>query len=445
MRISSRMKFYIEKRILSAFLIVMLILGSLGYFSFINSKDFAKTSALISHTNEVLFHLEQSQSVAFEMEALILKYIISGDTSFLRLYAKQAREGSDHIKKIDELTVDNQEQQARLDSLRSLGREKINYNKEVIQQRKISAEMAQRMIPSVKNARLQDSIIAILEKMKRVESSLIISRIELAEFSQQKFYTTLSTLLIFVMLLLSLVVYTLNKNLLARTNAELKTQQINNELEAFTYSVSHDLRAPLRSVDGYAKVLLEDYGEKLDAEGHQVLSTIMNNAKKMGKLIDDLLEFSRLGRKEVSKGLVDMKQLVQTIVNDFTEDIQSKIEIGDLHSVRGDHSMLQQVWINLINNAVKYSSKNEEFHIEIQSVKDGPLITYKVIDNGVGFDMQYAHKLFKVFQRLHKSKDFEGTGVGLALVQRIVQKHNGRVWAEAAVDKGATFYFSLPT
>jgi signal transduction histidine kinase len=438
------MKFYLEKRILTAFVVVMLVLTSLGYLSFVNSKEFAKTSALVSNTNEVLFHLQQSQSVAFEMEMLILKYIISGDTSFVNLYVKQAMAGSDHVKKIDALTLNDSVQQVNLDTLRSLGRRKINYNKLVIQQRKISAEAAQKLIPSARNAQIQNKIIATIERMKKNETDLMDSRIEQSEISYKKFNATLSVLLVFVIVLLCLVMFTMNKNLYARTLAERRTQQINKELEAFTYSVSHDLRAPLRSIDGYAKVLLEDYGNNLDAEGHQVLKIIMNNAKKMGKLIDDLLEFSRINRKEISKGIVDMQSLVQNIINEYPADIQSKIKVANLHTVKGDFSMLQQVWVNLINNAIKYSSKKPDASIEINSVKGADTITYTVKDNGVGFDMQYVHKLFGVFQRLHKSKDFEGTGVGLALVQRIIQKHDGRVWAEAAVGKGATFYFSLP-
>lgn len=438
------MKFYIEKRILIAFVIVMLVLTGLGYFSFIHSKEFAETSEMVSNTNEVLFHLEQSQSVAFEMEMLILKYIVSGDSSFLKLYVKQAMEGSDHIKKIQALIINNKEQQINLDTLLQLGRQKVNYNKLVIQQRKISAEAAQEMMPSEKNASIQNAVIATLERMKKIENDLMTSRIERAEKSQQKFNATLSFLLVFVVLLLSIVLFTLNKSLYARTLAENRTQQVNKELEAFSYSISHDLRAPLRSIDGYAKVLFEDYGDKLNADGQQVLAVIMNNAKRMGRLIDDLLEFSRIGRKDISKGLVDMQSLVQNIIQELPSDTQAKIKVGNLYAVKGDYSMLQQVWINLIDNAIKYSSKNQNAAIAISAAKENNNIIYQISDNGAGFDMQYVHKLFGVFQRLHKTKEFEGTGVGLALVQRIIQKHDGRVWAEAAVNKGATFYFSLP-
>ncbi|MCZ8216586.1 MAG: CHASE3 domain-containing protein, partial [Cyclobacteriaceae bacterium] len=203
------MKFYLEKRILTAFVVVMLVLTSLGYLSFVNSKEFAKTSALVSNTNEVLFHLQQSQSVAFEMEMLILKYIISGDTSFVNLYVKQAMAGSDHVKKIDALTLNDSVQQVNLDTLRSLGRRKINYNKLVIQQRKISAEAAQKLIPSARNAQIQNKIIATIESMKKNETDLMDSRIEQSEISYKKFNTTLSVLLIFVIVILCLVMFTM--------------------------------------------------------------------------------------------------------------------------------------------------------------------------------------------------------------------------------------------
>lgn len=223
-----------------------------------------------------------------------------------------------------------------------------------------------------------------------------------------------------------------------------QTQQLNKELEAFTYSVSHDLRAPLRSVDGYSKVLLEDYGANLDEEGQRTIKVIIGNAKKMGQLIDDLLEFSRIGKKEIIKSSLNMQTLIETALKEQERTGNVEIKLGDLISARGDQSMIYQVWLNLISNAVKYSKKVDRPIIEFQSFKKDDHVVYSITDNGVGFDMQYAHKLFGVFQRLHKAKDFEGTGVGLALVQRIIQKHNGHVWAKAEINKGATFYFSLP-
>jgi signal transduction histidine kinase len=222
-------------------------------------------------------------------------------------------------------------------------------------------------------------------------------------------------------------------------------EKANKELESFSYSVSHDLRAPLRIINGYTEILLSDYSGKLDDEGNRMLGIITDNAKKMGRLIDDLLNLSRLGRKELMVDPVDMNMLVDSVLKEQSREKNNPVVIvGELHDAECDGSLIRQVWINLISNAVKYSGKKENPLIEIGSEQTGTEIIYHIKDNGVGFDMQYAGKLFGVFQRLHKMTEYEGTGVGLALVQRIVSRHGGRVWAEAEVDKGATFYFSLP-
>ncbi len=234
----------------------------------------------------------------------------------------------------------------------------------------------------------------------------------------------------------------------ARHKAEQKVIAINNELEAFTYSVSHDLRAPLRSIDGYSKILQEDYGSTMDGEANRLLEIIRNNARRMGQLIDDLLDFSRLGRKEMEKSTVDMQALVTHIQQELVsqeKDRKIQVKINRLEEVTGDVRMMRQVWVNLISNAIKYSRLQEVADIEIGSNTDGNRVTYFIRDNGVGFDMKYADKLFGVFQRLHKVQEFEGTGVGLALAHRIVSRHGGKIWAEARVNQGATFFFFIPT
>jgi PAS domain S-box-containing protein len=232
-----------------------------------------------------------------------------------------------------------------------------------------------------------------------------------------------------------------------RKKSEIEIRNLNNELEAFTYSVSHDLRAPLRSVDGYARILQEDYGDKLDGEAQRVINVIINNARRMGKLIDDLLEFARLGRKELSKSRVDMTHLVNSVKRELVEDVAGRyveIVIRKLDDSAVDIDMIKQVWLNLLSNAIKYSGKKEKALIEVYSEKSDGSVKYVVKDNGVGFDMQYVSKLFGVFQRLHRIQDFSGTGVGLAIVKRIVDKHHGDVWAEGKLNEGAIFYFSIP-
>lgn len=220
----------------------------------------------------------------------------------------------------------------------------------------------------------------------------------------------------------------------------------NRELESFSYSVSHDLRAPLRAVDGFAQMLEEDYVAQLDAEGMRYLSVIRGNIKRLGALIDDLLEFSRLGRLPVSAEEINVESLVREVVAEALDGCPTapRVEFGPLPPARGDRALLRQVWTNLITNAIKYSGKAAEPRIEVCGRQDAAENIYWVRDNGVGFNMQYADKLFGVFQRLHRADEFSGTGVGLAIVQRVVARHGGRVWADGKVNDGAIFFFSIP-
>lgn len=220
----------------------------------------------------------------------------------------------------------------------------------------------------------------------------------------------------------------------------------NKELESFSYSVSHDLRAPLRIINGYAKIIQEEYHAQLDDELKRLFEIIQNNAKKMGVLIDDLLAFSKLGRKEIMKTAINTNEMVKQVIREMESSIKqnAKIKVSNLKPAEGDYILLYQVFVNLISNALKYSSKKNDPQIEINSFENDDECIYYIKDNGTGFNMDYAHKLFGVFQRLHTNDQFEGTGVGLAIVQRVIVKHGGRVWAEGEIDKGATFYFSLP-
>lgn len=235
----------------------------------------------------------------------------------------------------------------------------------------------------------------------------------------------------------------LEKRVVART-AELEAA--NKELEAFSYSVSHDLRSPLRAINGFAEIVLNKFGQHLPEDGYRYLQRIRNGGHRMGELIDDLLTFSRLSRENLHHSHVDMRKLVQSVVDELApmaQDRTIRFEIQDLPAGYGDAKLLRQVWLNLIGNAVKYTRHTAQATVVIGSEPGTDGVAYFVRDNGVGFSMAYAHKLFGVFQRLHREDEFEGTGVGLAIVQRVVHRHHGKVWAEAEEGKGAVFWFTL--
>lgn len=220
----------------------------------------------------------------------------------------------------------------------------------------------------------------------------------------------------------------------------------NQELEAFSYSVSHDLRAPLRSIHGYMNIFSEEYSHQLDREGKRLINIILTNGAKMGMLIDDLLAFSQLGRKDLRKASISMKGLVEEVWREQTaldKGRRVKLLLHQLPPATADGSTMKQVWANLVSNALKYTRNREQARVEIGSINEGNAVIYYIRDNGAGFEMKYYNKLFGVFQRLHSETEFPGTGVGLAIVERIILRHGGSIWAESTVNEGTTFFFTL--
>ena len=225
-----------------------------------------------------------------------------------------------------------------------------------------------------------------------------------------------------------------------------KLELANKELEAFSFSVSHDLRAPLRHMTGFAKMLQKRLVDNPDEKTHQYVASIMGSSKKMGMLIDDLLSFSQIGRAELQMRKVSLNSLLKEVVSGIQEELKERPiiwDISELPDVLADQSLLRLAIVNLVSNAVKFTSTRPQAEIKIGCKDEGDKFTCAVADNGVGFDMKYADRLFGVFQRLHTREEFEGTGVGLANVQRIIARHGGKIWAEGAVGRGATFYFTL--
>ncbi|MET0944820.1 MAG: ATP-binding protein, partial [Flavobacterium sp.] len=324
-------------------------------------------------------------------------------------------------KRAAELVIANKELKFQNEQKEQRASELIIANKELAIQSKEKEKRAAELIIANKKLAAEN----ILKQKRKVEkekraAELIVTNRELAYQEKRTKELTLA-------------------------NDELKKAQ--EELESFSYSVSHDLRAPIRAINGYTQILIEDHIDAIDDDGKNVLNGIIKNSNKMGVLIDDLLAFSKLGRKQVSSMNINMKSLVNNVISDLTIEKGENtpiFEIDELAPANGDPSLIKQVWINLISNAIKYSKYKSETRIKITSTSKNDKIIYSIKDWGAGFDMEYYDKLFGVFQRLHSQEEFSGTGIGLAIVQKIVNRHYGTVWAESKLDAGAKFYFSLP-
>lgn len=279
---------------------------------------------------------------------------------------------------------------------------------------------------------------------------------EVRNSSLRRLLLSYGLILVFAAAFAYLVLYVISER--RRVNEEMKRlnedlkhrafdlEAANKDLEAFSYSVSHDLRASLRAMDGFSRILMEKHGAEMSPDAQRYQNLIRDNAKQMGRLIDDLLSFSRLSRQQLKTHPIAVAEIVREALKDLAHEQATghfQISVKDLPSCQADPSLLRQVFVNLLSNAIKFTRQRTGAQIEVGCLTNNGVPVYFVKDNGVGFDMKYSDKLFGVFQRLHRAEDYEGTGVGLAIVQRIVHRHGGRVWADAQVDKGATFYFTL--
>jgi light-regulated signal transduction histidine kinase (bacteriophytochrome) len=301
---------------------------------------------------------------------------------------------------------------------------------------------------------LARSIIILVNRIQAEENLLIKDRSIKAGVWFRQFAFTFLLLVTFILLLMTFLIIKVNRTLKLRFEtegkikaAELSTRKANAELESFSSSVSHDLRAPLRTIAGYAEILKKSQGPHLTPDGNRLIAIIISNSLTMEKLIDDLLNLSKVNRDTLTRTTVDMELFVKPIWNEVLKQAGNpEVEIvwKELGRANIDINLFRQVWINIFSNAIKYSGKKEKAQVEVGTITRNAGRTYYVKDNGAGFDMKYSDKLFGAFQRLHKQSEFEGTGVGLALVKRIVERHKGKVWAESIVKEGATFYFTIP-
>lgn len=571
------MRIYFDKRILTIFIITVVVLVVLGVFSVTSMQRLIQTARLLTHSTQVINTAELVTKSMVDVETGQRGYVITANEQYLEPFYESSAKVERYLHALDSLLADNPLQREKVDTVRTLMQAQLTWTKSVIDSRRESFEQAQALVKAGTGKAATDAIRACIGRLQQNERDLFNKSNTISQESLQQVQYSFIGLATFIIGIILYLFYKINRVLQAHHGAEAalkataeetrdlydnapcgylsvgpdlslaninktllqwlgyteeevigkmkfedlltpesreaflstfeqdfdlykksgivndldfdfqrsdgsvlqvivnsvaifndqgefiksrstvmdnterkkandKILELNRELEGFTYSVSHDLRAPLRSIIGYTTILKEEYEHIMDDEAKRITDIIVNNTVKMGQLIDDLLDFSRLGRKPVTLTNIDMKETVESIIREQTAELKNRklnIKVNSLEPALGDAAMIRQVWVNLISNALKYSSRKDVSQIEVGSFAQDGETVYYISDNGAGFDMKYVDKLFGVFQRLHKDKDFEGTGVGLALVSTIIKRHEGQIWAESKVDQGAKFYFTL--
>ena len=446
----------IERRVLAGFGLVFSGIVVISAISYRNTAVLIENSRLDTKSHELVQLLGSVGEALGAAESGHRRYLVTGDESYLRSYRTVVEQMPEYLRYLRGLTNEEAEQQARVATLEQLIARQLGAEAGAITQREKHGYQAVRHLALSGAAKNElEGIQRLMTELDSTEQRVLVLRVAQSAGSTRNTIALLGLGALMQLVLLASVYFLIHHDITERRRVatELQTrgemlQAANKELEAFSYSVSHDLRAPLRHIDGYAALLSKSAGEALSDKARRYLQTISDSAKQMGQLIDDLLVFSRMGRQDMLRTTVNLDQLVKTVLHDLRLDLQGRTiswTMQPLPNVLGDPAMLRQVFVNLISNALKFTATRPEAEITIGATKQSSSeAEIFVRDNGVGFDMQYVHKLFGVFQRLHRNDEFEGTGIGLANVRRIIHRHGGRTWAEGAPDQGATFYFSLP-
>lgn len=446
----------IERRVLAGFGLVFSGIVVISAISYRNTAVLIENSRLDTKSHELVQLLGSVGEALDAAESGHRRYLVTGDESYLTSYRTVVEQMPEYRQYLRGLTNERPEQQDLVAELEQLITRQLGEEAEAITRREKDGYEAVRHLALSGAAKSElEQIHRLMAELDAAEQRAHLLRVAESAGSTKNTIALLGLGAFLQLALLAFVYYLIHHDVTERRRvaSELQNrgellQAANKELEAFSYSVSHDLRAPLRHIDGYAALLSKAADEALSEKARRYLQTISDSAKHMGQLIDDLLVFSRMGRQDMLRTTVNLDQLVKTVLHDLRLDLQGRTISWTMHplpNVLGDPAMLRQVFVNLISNAVKFTATRPEAKIEIGAIRrnSGEAELF-VRDNGVGFDMQYVNKLFGVFQRLHRADEFEGTGIGLANVRRIIHRHGGRTWAEGTPDQGATFYFSLP-
>jgi signal transduction histidine kinase len=446
------------KSIAALVLIVLVCIATLSFWSEVRSE---KDRDWIEHTHLTIERLQAIRIDIARAESAQRSFVLTGQDGYLGVYGTCVNKLGRDITTVRHLTSDNPGQQQAISRLEPLITGRVAELADGIALRKQNrAPGVEGLTHGNEHEVWMDQIGTEITGMRHTEAQLLSKRLDLAKASTRRVKIVIvcgNALAILILLMAARMIdrESGRRNLaeqelkhsneqLGRRSAELLDANI--ELESFAYSVAHDLRAPLRHIAGYSDMLAQDYAPQLDAEALRCLGEIEGGACKMGQLVDDLLHLSKVGQRKLTIQDTPLGSLLGQVIKDLEPECLGRDvvwRVGDLFSAECDPGLMKQVFVNLLSNAVKYTRTQEHAVIEVGQVRQNDEQVVFVRDNGVGFDMQYAGKLFGVFQRLHKARDFEGTGVGLAIVQRIIRKHGGRIWAEAELNRGATFFFTL--
>jgi len=483
------MKLNVLQKLLIFSFIILAGNGITGYIIFKNNQKVLDSARWVRHTEKIIDISGDILSLGKDIETASRGYVITKDSLFLEPLYTAERRTTDYIAQLRQLTQDNSEQQHHVDSLNFYLHKRLDFSYQMVELRnKHGLASAIAYVSSKKGKQYTDHIRRTSSDIQQKETIILNQRRTINEESLAMFnlvlVVTLISMAVFTILLLLIAtrnilnqnkdkekrskeltiankellfqneekekraeeLFIANQELVFQKNEIEKRETENKELEAFSYTVSHDLRAPLRHIGGFIDLLIKNNSSQLNETGLRYLNTISESSHEMGNLIDALLTFSRLRRTELQRTRLNSKSLVTRAFKTFSDELTRKnieLNISKLPDTLGDENLIVQVWVNLISNALKYTRNKEKAVIDIGGVIENGYTTFFIRDNGVGFDMKYVNKLFGVFQRLHKVSDFEGIGIGLANVNRIVMRHGGKCWAEGEVGKGATFSFSL--
>lgn len=446
----------IEQRVLAGFGLVFAGILVISAISYRNMTVLIRNGHQDQRSHEFIQFLGATGEAIDDAENGHRRFLVTGDESYLASYNTLRERAPEYVRYLRDLTDAESTQRAHVNDLEQLILQQLQEERAAIELR------AKTGFESVRGMALTGVAKTALDSARRLQAQMEQEETKaLAQRVIESTTTTRSSIILLIIgamllfVLLAAVYYLIRHDITERRRIadELHRrgellEAANKELEAFSYSVSHDLRAPLRHIDGYASLLAKAASISLDDKAKRYLHTISESATRMGQLIDDLLVFSRMGRQEMLRGKVNLNQLIASVLHDLRHDLQDRAiswTIAQLPEVTGDAAMLRQVFMNLVANAIKFTGTRPQAAIEIGSRDNGQdEAVLFVRDNGVGFDMRYANKLFGVFQRLHRADEFEGTGIGLANVRRIIHRHGGKTWAEGVLGEGATFYVSLP-